>query len=95
MFAAQRKYGTAITKCLFMSKRFYSADLTQVMGPRRAIVYKNTGAPSDVLYSTTDSRPLQLGSNEVLVRLLLSPVNPADVSTTTSGVSSSLTLQRS
>jgi hypothetical protein len=61
--------------------RFYTTDLGEVLGPRRAIVYKNNGDPIRVLYSTTNSHPVPLGADQILIRFLMAPINPADVST--------------
>jgi hypothetical protein len=62
--------------------RYYTTDLGEVLGPRRAIVYKNNGDPTEVLYATTNNQPVPLGAGQVLIRFLMAPINPADVSLT-------------
>src|SRR4051812_8333403 len=59
--------------------RSYATNLREVLGPRRALVYKNTGDPSQVLYATTNTEPVHLKPGEVAIRFLLSPINPANV----------------
>jgi hypothetical protein len=65
---------------LLTQGRYYTTDLGEVLGPRRAIVYMNHGDPTQVLYSTTNSQPVPLGADQVLIRFLMAPINPADVS---------------
>ncbi|PVG04898.1 NAD(P)-binding protein [Serendipita vermifera] len=60
-------------------KRWYATDIREALGPRRAIVYKQTGDPSQVLYSTTNNQATGLGENQVVIKFLLSSINPADV----------------
>jgi hypothetical protein len=62
--------------------RDYTTDLGEVLGPRRGIVYKKNGDPTEVLYATTNKQPVSLGADQVLIRFLMAPINPADVSLT-------------
>jgi hypothetical protein len=64
--------------------RYYTTNLVEVLGPRRAIVYKNNGDPTQVLYATTNNQPVSLGAGQVAIRFLMAPINPADVSLTSS-----------
>lgn len=66
-----------------ISGRFYATSLNESLGPRRALVYKNTGEPSKVIYATTNTQPVDLRQGEVAIRFLLSPINPANVCDTT------------
>jgi len=67
---------------LLRPERYYATDLGEALGPRRAIVYKNHGEPGQVLYCTTNTQPVPLRAGQVLIRFLLTPINPADVSST-------------
>ncbi|KAG8763568.1 mitochondrial 2-enoyl thioester reductase [Serendipita sp. 397] len=67
------------TSNLLVQKRCYSSNLGKVLGPRRAIVYKERGNPHDVLYATTNTKPVELGGGQILVKFLMSAINPADL----------------
>ncbi|KAG8810914.1 mitochondrial 2-enoyl thioester reductase [Serendipita sp. 401] len=67
------------TRNLLVQKRYHSSNLGKVLGPRRAIVYKERGNPHDVLYATTNTKPVELGGGQILVKFLMSAINPADL----------------
>ncbi|KIM34234.1 hypothetical protein M408DRAFT_325691 [Serendipita vermifera MAFF 305830] len=66
---------------IVVTKRLYGTNLVDILGPRRALVHKNTGEPRTVLYGASNTQQVHLRPGEVAIKFLLSPINPANLNT--------------